>query len=251
MPGVAANVGAVIVGTIIGMLFGRVIPERFRQIAFYAMGLCTFGIGIVMIYTGFNDLKATKVGSLTLLIPVISLVVGAVVGEALRIEQRLQGLAGWLEKRLPKKAATVGSDMDGAIADAKPSFVEGFMSASLLYCVGAMTVLGSIQAGLGDSSILYLKALMDGIAAIPLACALGIGVGFSALSVLVLQGGIALLAMSLGNFFTTPVIASIDLVGGMMLLAIGFDLTGIKKLRVANMLPGILVAIFLGWVLGR
>jgi len=248
MPGVAANMGAVIVGTMIGVLFGRVIAERFRQIAFYAMGLCTFGIGVVMLYNGYTDLKATPVGSLTLLVPVISLVGGAIIGEALRIEQRLENLAGWLEKHLPgKKKATA----DAGSADGKQSFVEGFMTASLLYCVGAMTVLGSIKAGLGDSSILYLKALMDGIAAVPLACALGIGVGFSALSILVMQGGIALLAMSLGGFFTPPILASIDLVGGIMLLAIGFDLIGVKKLRVANMLPGLLIAIFLGWVLTR
>jgi len=246
MPGVVANVGSIIVGTIIGLLFGKVIPERFRQIAFWAMGLCTFGIGIVMIVGGYTDLKAAT--SLALLIPVISLVVGAIIGEALRIEQRLGNLAAWLEKRLPAKADVDGVDAEGD--DRSRSFVEGFMSASVLFCVGAMAILGSIQAGLGDSSILYLKALMDGIAAIPLACALGIGVGFSALPILVLEGGVALLSMSLGAFFTPPILAAIDLVGGMMMLAIGFDLTGIKKLRVANMLPAILIAIALGWWLG-
>jgi len=247
MPGVVANVGSIIVGTVIGLLFGKVIAERFRQIAFWAMGLCTFGIGIVMIVGGYTDLKAAT--SLALLIPVISLVVGAIIGEALRIEQRLGNLAAWLEARLPAKADVDGVDSQGD-SDRSHSFVEGFMSASVLFCVGAMAILGSIQAGLGDSSILYLKALMDGIAAIPLACALGIGVGFSALPILVLEGGVALLSMSLGAFFTPPVLAAIDLVGGMMMLAIGFDLTGIKKLRVANMLPAILIAIALGYLLG-
>jgi len=250
MPGVVANVGSILVGTVIGLLFGKVIAERFRQIAFWAMGLCTFGIGIIMIVGGYTDLKSAT--SLALLIPVISLVVGAIIGEALRIEQRLANLAAWLENRLPAQADVDGVKVDGE--DAKPdrsrSFVEGFMSASVLFCVGAMAILGSIQAGLGDSSILYLKALMDGIASIPLACALGIGVGFSALPILILEGGVALLSMSLGSFFTPPILAAIDLVGGMMMLAIGFDLTGIKKLRVANMLPAILIAIALGAWLG-
>ena len=238
MPGVAANVGAIIAGTVIGLLFGKVIAERFRQIAFFAMGLCTLGIGVVMIVGGYTDLKAAT--SLALLVPVLSLVVGAILGEALRIEQRLGNLAAWLENRMPARAGEAGPN----------SFVEGFMSASVLFCVGAMAILGSIQAGLGDSSILYLKALMDGVAAIPLACALGIGVGFSALPILVLEGCVALLSMSLGSFFTPPILASIDLVGGIMLLAIGFDLCGIKKLRVANMLPALLIAILLGWWLG-
>ncbi|MCL2490079.1 MAG: DUF554 domain-containing protein [Propionibacteriaceae bacterium] len=248
MPGVLANVGSIIVGTIIGLLFGKVIPERFRQIAFWAMGLCTFGIGVVMIVNGYTDLK--PVTSLVLLIPVISLVFGAIIGEALRIEQRLANLAAWLETRLPSQADVNGVEDDKNTPDRSRSFVEGFMSASVLFCVGAMAILGSIQAGLGDSSILYLKALMDGIAAIPLACALGIGVGFSALPILILEGGVALLSMSLGNFFTPAVLAAIDLVGGMMMLAIGFDLTGIKKLRIANMLPAILIAIALGWWFG-
>jgi len=248
MPGVAANVGSIIVGTIIGLLFGKVIAERFRQIAFWAMGLCTLGIGVIMIVGGYTDLKSAT--SLALLIPVISLVLGAIIGEALRIEQRLGNLATWLENRLPAKADVDGVGMDRDGKDRSRSFVEGFMSASVLFCVGAMAILGSIQAGLGDSSILYLKSLMDGIAAIPLACALGIGVGFSALPILILEGGVALLSMSLGAFFTPPILAAIDLVGGMMMLAIGFDLTGIKKLRVANMLPAILIAIFLGWWLG-
>ena len=203
-----------------------------------------------MIYGGYTDLKATKVGSLALLVPFISLVVGAIIGEALRIEQRLEGLVGRLERRLSKKAAKVDANSD-VVTDVRPSFVEGFMTASLLYCVGAITVLGSIKAGLGDPSLLYMKSLMDGIASIALACALGIGVGFSAVSVLVIQGGIALLAMSLGGFFTPPILAAIDLVGGILVLAISFDLIGVKKLRVGNMLPGLLIAIFLGWVLGR
>jgi len=248
MPGVVANVGSIIVGTIIGLLFGKVIAERFRQIAFWAMGLCTFGIAVVMIINGYTDLKAAT--SLALLVPVISMVLGAVIGEALRIEQRLGNLAAWLERRLPAKADVDGVDSDGEGADRSRSFVEGFMAASVLFCVGAMAILGAIQAGLGDSSILYLKALMDGIAAIPLACALGIGVGFSALPILILEGGVALLSMSLGAFFTPPIVAAIDLVGGVMMLAIGFDLIGVKKLRVANMLPAILIAIALGWWLG-
>jgi len=236
--GVVTNVVAIVVGTVIGLLVGRAIPERFRQIVFSAIGCVTVGIGIIMIVNGYTDLKPTA-GSLTLLIPVLSLVLGSVAGEAMRIEQRVEGLGRWLQSRRRKPAATD--------SEAGDRFVEGFMSASILYCVGAMTFLGSIQAGLGDSSVLYLKSLMDGVASIALSAALGVGVGFSALSVLVLEGGLALLAMELGGFFTTPVVAAIDLVGGVLLLAIGIELIGLKKMRVANMLPALLLAILLGW----
>ena len=290
MSGVALNVITVIVGTAIGLLFGRLIKERFREIAFFALGVCTIGFGAITAVGGYGDLKVTPVGSWALLVPVFALVVGAICGEALRIEDRLQGLAAWLEKRLPGRhqaaadeALEVGSPTAAALAadpeaappapvppaaapasppssaapaapasgaKAKSSFVEGYMTATILFCVGAMTFLGSIQAGLGDPSTLYLKSLMDGISSIALACALGIGVGFAAVSVLVIEGGLALLAVFFGDFFTPAIIASIDLVGGMMLIAIGFEILGVKKLRVANMLPALIVAILLGWALG-
>ncbi|MDR0458996.1 MAG: DUF554 domain-containing protein [Coriobacteriales bacterium] len=249
MSGVALNILTVLVGTAIGMLFGNLISERFQKIAFLAIGACTIGFGVIITVGGFNDLKATEVGQLALLVPVFSLVIGAICGEALRIEDRLEGLAAWFDKRLSSRNRKSQAG-DEVATGRQHSFVEGFMTATILFCVGAMTFLGSIQAGLGDPSILYLKSLLDGISAIALACTLGIGVGFSAFSILLIQGGLALLGMFFGDFFTTAIIASIDLVGGIMLIALGIEIIGIQKMKVANMLPALLLAMLFGWFLG-
>ena len=269
MIGVAANIISVLIGTAIGLLFGNLISERLRQIAFLAIGSCTIGFGVIITVGGFGDLSASPVGTLALLVPVISLVAGGLLGEACRLEQRLAGVGDWLDKRLAGRARGVDKTggleseavgrpeaakqpVSGGSGEAGPrnSFVEGYMTATILFCVGAMTFLGSIQAGLGNPSILYLKSLLDGISAIALACALGIGVGFSAVSILVIQGGLALLGMFFGDFFTPAIIASIDLVGGIMLIALGIDIIGLKEMRVTNMLPALLLAVLFGWVFG-
>ena len=245
MSGVFLNIFTVIIGTAVGLLFGKLIPERFREIAFIAIGTCTVAFGAITTVSGFNDLAATRVGSFAALVLVTSLVVGALLGELLRIEQHIEGLGTWLHKLL-KRCFKRGEELD-----ASPStFAEGFMTASIFFCVGAMTVMGSIQAGLGDPSTLYLKSLLDGISAIFLTTALGIGVGFSAVSVLIVQGGLALFAGFLGDFFTPAIMSAISLTGGTMLIALGIDIIGIKKMKVGNMLPALLVAMILGLVLG-
>jgi uncharacterized membrane protein YqgA involved in biofilm formation len=274
MTGVVLNIVTVIAGTVLGLLFGRLIPERFRRIVFYAIGSCTLGFGAITVVSGYGELSATRVDSFAALILVVSLVVGALIGEALRIEYRLEHFASWLHERLPQveKGGSAGnpvasgpaasstaasSNLDGAGKPAASStaaikdptnaahFADGFMTASIFFCVGAMTFLGSIQAGLGDPSTLYLKSLLDGISAIALSASLGIGVGFSALTIAVLQGGIALLATAVGDFFTPAIIGSLNLTGGVMLIALGIEIIGIKKLRVANMLPALFVALAL------
>jgi len=251
LSGVFLNIATVLVGTVIGMLFGNLITDRFREIAFLAIGSCTIGFGVIITVGGFSDLAATNVGKLALLVPVFSLVIGGLVGEALRIEERLGSIGGWLEQRMPGKSTSrQPGDGDGDLTPTKSSFIEGYMTATILFCVGAMTFLGSIQAGLGDPSILYLKSLLDGISAIALACTLGVGVGFSAISILIIQGGLALLGMLLGDFFTPAIIASVDLVGGIMLIALGIDIIGIHKMKVSNMLPALLIAVTFGWLLG-
>ncbi|MDR3052666.1 MAG: DUF554 domain-containing protein [Coriobacteriales bacterium] len=276
MSGVLLNIVTVILGTAIGTTLGRHIPERFRQIAFFAIGSATIAFGAIMAVNGFNELAASKVGSLAALVLVASLIAGALIGELLRIEQRLESLGGRLQMLLRRTAKqkprvahhgstgkpqtpttpTIPAEQGGgesspAQQTAAPStFANGFMTASIFFCVGAMTVMGSIQAGLGDPSTLYLKSMLDGISAIALSTALGIGVGFSALAVLVIQGGIALLSSVAGGFFTPAILASISAVGGAMLIALGIDILGIKKLRVGNMLPALLCAILLGYLLG-
>ncbi len=238
--GVIANVVAVIVGSAIGLAFGRFITERFRTIAFYALGLSTFGIGATMVISGL--MKADAVGSkFAVLVVVVSLVAGGLIGEAVGVEAALERFGRWLRTivmRIPAfKAAGEGEHQ----------MVEGFVVASLLFCVGSMTILGSLQDGMGAPNLLYLKALLDGVASMALASALGVGVGFSVIPILVVQGGIALGAHALQPFLTADVIREMSTVGGLLILAIGIDLLDIKRLPVGNFMPAVFIAGILGW----
>ncbi|MCE5202878.1 MAG: DUF554 domain-containing protein [Actinomycetia bacterium] len=239
--GVITNVLAVLAGTTIGLLFGRLIADRFRQIAFVAIGLSTMVIGAAMAIGGLNDLGETSIGSYAALVLVGSLVLGALTGEGLRIEYYLERFGHWLQDiagRLP----VLFPGRTTEPGEKGHTLVEGFVTASLLFCVGAMTILGSLQDGLGDPSLLYLKALLDGIAAIALATTLGAGVGLSIIPVAVIQGGLALGAAGLKPYITDPVVFAIELAGGALIFAIGLDLTGIKRLPIGNILPAILYA---------
>lgn len=246
--GVIVNVIAILAGTAIGLLFGKLIAERFRLIAFSAIGLSTMIIGAAMSIGGLADLGATKVGGYAGLILVVSLVLGALTGEALRIEHYLEQFGHWLQSIAAKRPAlSPGKALQPG--EKGHNLVEGFVTASLLFCVGAMTVLGSLQDGMGDPSLLYLKSLLDGIASIALATTLGVGVGLSVIPVIVVQGGIALGASTLAPYLTPAVIAGIEMSGGALILCIGMDLAGIKRLPVGNMLPAILFAGVLAGVL--
>jgi len=239
--GVIVNVVAVLAGTAVGLVFGRLITDRFRHIAFAAIGLSTIVIGASMSIGGLGDLSAGRLGAYAALVLVGSLVVGALIGEGLRIEYWLDRF-GQVLQELSYKAPLLAPGRAEQPGEKAHTLVEGFVTASLLFCVGAMTVLGSIQDGLGDPSLLYLKALLDGIASIALATTLGAGVGLSVIPIIVIQGGIAAGAHSVEAFMTPDVIAAIQAVGGALILAIGLDLTGIRRLPVGNMLPAILVA---------
>ena len=239
--GVIVNIIAVLIGTAVGLVFGRLISERFRSIAFAAIGLAVIVIGIVIAIGGLADLGATHLGDYAALVLVGALVVGSLVGEALRIEYWLERFGLWLQDKA-YRAPMLSPGRADQPGEKGHTLVEGFVTASLLYCTGAMTVLGSLQDGLGDPSLLYLKALLDGIASIALATTLGAGVGLSVIPIALLQGGIALGAGAIEPAITPAVIAAIEAVGGALILAIGLDLTQIKRLPVGNMLP----AVFLG-----
>ncbi|NTW28482.1 MAG: DUF554 domain-containing protein [Coriobacteriia bacterium] len=252
MSGVVLNVITVLAGTAVGLLFGGAIPDRFRAIAFTAIGLSTTVIGAAMSIGGLTDMGNTKMGGYAALVLVGSLVIGSLLGELMRIEywlgrfgQFLQDLSGrlsWL--------ATAPKSQSDEPGEKGHTLVEGFVTASLLFCVGAMTVLGSLKDGLGDHSVLYLKSLLDGVASLFLATTLGVGVALSVVPILVIQGGIALSANALMPYMTTAVISSITGVGGALILAIGLDLLGVKRLPVGNMLPAIIIAAFAGGFLG-
>ncbi len=246
--GVIVNVVAIVAGTIIGLVFGGLITERLRQTAFKAIGLSTIVIGAGMAIGGLVDLGGSTTGDYAPLVLVGSLVVGGIIGEALRIEDGLERFGAWLQD-VAHKMPFFEPTGEGPNGEGH-TLVEGFVTASLLFCVGAMTVLGSIQDGLGDPSTLYLKAALDGVAAVALASTLGIGVGLSIVPVIVIQGGIALGAGSLQPIITAEVIHGIQAAGGALILGIGFDLTGIKRLPVGNLLPAIVIAAAASWFLG-
>lgn len=246
--GVIVNVVAVLVGTAVGLMFGSLIAERFRLIAFSAIGLSTMVIGASMSIGGMSDLGATKVGEYSGLVFVVSLVLGSLTGEAIRIEHHLERFGHWLQAIAAKRPSLAPGKAQQP-GEKGHNLVEGFVTASLLFCVGAMTVLGSLQDGMGDPQLLYLKALLDGIASIALATTLGVGVGLSVIPVIIVQGGIALGANALAPFLTPPVIAGISMSGGALIFCIGLDLAGIKRLPVGNMLPSILFAAVLAGVL--
>lgn len=251
--GVAFNIGAVLAGTVVGLMFGGLIPDRMRETAFRAIGLSTLIIGIGMSIGGMGDLGGAKgvLGKFAALVFVGSLVLGAIIGEWLRIEYWLERFGEWLQDiayRIPWLAPTPRSASDEP-GEKGHTLVEGFVTASLLFCVGAMTVLGSIQDGLGNPSTLYLKGLLDGFASIALASTLGMGVGLSVIPILAIQGGIALAAASMSVGIPPEVIMAIRAVGGALIAAIGLDLAGIKRLPVGNLLPAVFIAMAVAWVL--
>jgi uncharacterized membrane protein YqgA involved in biofilm formation len=243
--GVIANVLTVLVGSAIGLAFGKFITERFRQIAFYALGLSTFCIGATMVVGGLIDhaalAKAAGKPDYAFLVLVGALVIGGILGEAVGVEAALERFGHWLRGvaiKIPMFKAAAG--------EGEHQMVEGFVVSSLLFCVGTMTILGSLQDGMGAPGLLYLKALLDGVASIALASALGIGVGFSIIPIIIVQGGIALGAHALQPFLTTGVISAMSMVGGTLIFSIGLDLLGIKRLPVGNLMPAVIVAGILG-----
>lgn len=236
MRGTFVNIVAIIAGTAVGLLFGRVIPTRVRETVMRAIGLATFALGLQM------ALKTTQP-----LIMVGAMVLGAITGELLSLEDRLEGFGRRLQKLV--RRAPVLEPADGV---AEPGgkghlLVDGFVTASLLYCVGAMAVIGSMKDGLGDPSVLYVKSTLDGVASVALASTLGIGVGLSIVPVAIYQGSIALAAGWVQPFLTAAVVTELSATGGLLIAAIGLDLMSIKRLPVGNMLPAVFYAAALAY----
>ena len=207
---------AILIGALIGNKVRGGISDRFRSILMQAMALAGMLIGLL------GAVKTTD--ALTV---VICLAIGAVIGEGINIEKRLEGLGDGIKRRLKGAEAT---------------FTEGFVSASLIFCVGAMAIVGSLDAGLrGEYSTILTKSLIDGITATVLASTLGIGVAFSGLAVLIYQGAITLLAGLLQPLLTDLIITEMSAVGGLLIFAIGLNMQGMTKIRVGNLLPAIFV----------
>ena len=223
MIGTLVNAAAVVVGGTVGMLLNKSMPERFKTIYFQAIGLFTIAIGISMVWNMQN-----------IIMVVGSLAVGSLLGEWMNLEVGVERLANALKKRFK-----IGSE----------KFSEGLITSFLLFCVGAMTIVGAIDEGTGRSNeVLLTKSMMDGFSAILLASAFGIGVIVSAIPLLIFQGGITLLAMSAASFFTPDIIQGLTSIGGILLIGLGMNILEIKKIRIVNMLPALVVVIIVIWI---
>jgi uncharacterized membrane protein YqgA involved in biofilm formation len=227
--GTIVNTGAVLAGSAVGISAGKRLPERIKTILMQALGLSVLLIGLKMALSGEK-----------MIAPIGYLLLGGITGEVLRIEERIERVGEWLKTR------------SGANSS---SFVQGFVSASLLYLVGAMMIVGSIQDGTaGDPSTLYVKSLLDGVASVALASTFGLGVAFSALSVFVVQGSITLLASHLASqllFLQSPeVLNAVTATGGLLILGIGINLLELKTIRTGNLLPALVYAIVGALILG-
>lgn len=219
-PGTLVNCAAIVAGTLLGLLIGRFFTERLRLVTMQALGLSALLIGLNMALAGKQ-----------LMIMLGAMVLGGVVGELLDLDARCD--------RLDQLVRTRFSQADSDLFPA-------FLNASVIFIVGAMAILGPLKEGLtGDATMLYTKAFLDGVTAIVLASTMGIGVAFSALAVQLYQGSIALLGSALGEVFTPYMVENMSAVGGLLLVAIGFNLLEVAKFRVMNLLPAIFVAALL------
>ncbi|WP_243093856.1 DUF554 domain-containing protein [Thermus thalpophilus] len=234
LSGTLVNALTVVLGTGLGLLLRGRLPERMARIMVQGVGLTTLFIGLSMA----QALGRAKGGAIDgVVLGLIALVAGGLLGEWARVEDSLESLGDKI-----KQAVRGGG-----------SFTEGFVAASLLFCVGPMTLLGSIQNGLtGDASLLLLKATLDGMSAIALTSSFGIGVGFSTLVILLYQGGVALLAGTLSQALPDPAqdprVLLTTGVGGLMVLGVGINLLGLTKVRVGSFLPALLLAPLVWWL---
>ena len=220
MRGTLVNVVAVLVGSGIGLAIGNRLSERLQRIIMTGLGLSTLLIGVQM---------ALKVQNV--LVVIASMVIGGVMGELLGIESGLEHAGEWLKARARSRSGT---------------FVAGYVTASLVFCVGPMTLLGSIQEGLtGNPEIIYTKSMLDGAASVAFASSLGIGVSFAAVTVLVFQGALTLLGAQLAFLLRPEILNELTATGGLLILAIGLLLLDVKRIRVANLLPALVVVVLL------
>lgn len=218
--GSAINSGVVIAGACIGMLLGNRLSDRMRLIVFQGLGLCTLAIGMQMTFKTTNPLY--MVGSI---------LIGAVIGEALALEDGI---------------TRGGEAIKRAMKSGNAKFTEGFVAASLLFCIGSMAIIGPLQEGLeGDRTIVLTKSTLDFFAAIALGAAYGSGVAFAALPVIIYQGSITLFAEVLRPYLSDFMRAELTATGGIMIVGIGVNLLELKKIRLSNLLPGLVVVIIL------
>lgn len=222
MYGTIINVLAVIIGSIIGLIIHSKFPKKISDTAFHGIGLFTIVLGITM-----------AIGTNNFLIIIVSVVVGSVFGEIIDIEKRINSFGEYLKTKLKTK---------------NERFSEGFITAFLLYCMGSLTILGSIEEGLtGIPDLLVAKSALDGFSSIVLAATMGIGVLFSFIPLLIYQGALTLFASNMQEVFTNVMINELTAVGGIILLGLGITILDLKKIRILNMLPSLIIVVILAY----
>lgn len=230
MRGTLLNTITVLIGSSIGLVVGNRLSTRIQESIIIALGLVT-------LYVGISNTSETG----NIILPLLSLLIGTIIGELLRLDVRLEQFAGWLQARVQG-----GDDgEDDAVALRRARFIEGFVTSSLVFCVGPLTFVGSIQDGMGIPAgfeQLAIKSTLDLFSSMAFAASLGIGVLFSVFTVLGVQGGLALMGYLAGEFMTDAMIDEMTAVGGLILIALALTLMDIKKPRTVNFLPGLIIA---------
>jgi uncharacterized membrane protein YqgA involved in biofilm formation len=220
MKGTIVNTFTVLLGSLFGLMIGSRFSEKIKTVVMHALGLSTLLIGLKMAFKTNN-----------ILLVISSLAVGGIIGELVKLEEGLESLGEFIKRRVRSESG---------------NFVLGFITSSLVFCVGPMTIVGSIQDGVsGDTSLLYAKSLLDGFASMVFASSLGIGVVFSSLTVLIVQGGLTLLGAKLTFLLRPEVLDELVATGGLIIVGIGIYLLGIKRIKVGNFLPSLVVVVLL------
>jgi uncharacterized membrane protein YqgA involved in biofilm formation len=220
MKGTLVNTATVLLGSSLGLLIGSKLSDKIKTMVMHALGLSTLLIGMQMAFKTEN-----------ILFVIGSLVVGGIIGELIGLEEWLENLGEFIKKKVKSESG---------------SFVLGFVTASLVFCIGPMTIVGSIQDGVsGDASLLFAKSVLDGFASLIFASTMGLGVVFSSLTVLIFQGGLTILGSKLSFLLRPEVLDELIATGGLIIIGIGFYLLGIKKIKVGNFLPALIVVVIL------
>jgi uncharacterized membrane protein YqgA involved in biofilm formation len=226
--GTIVNFAAIVAGGVAGSFIRNGLSQRFKSIIMQAIGLSVLVIGISGTLQGiYTVVDGKRLDRLYIMTMIFSLVIGGILGEGLNIEQKLEALGQWFQLKL---------------ARGESSFAQGFVTASLVYCVGAMAIVGSLEDGLtGNTGTLFAKSILDGVSAVVFAATMGIGVAFSSLSVLLYQGSITLLAGLVKPLLNDVTISQMSLVGSILIMGIGISLLEIKKIKVGNLLPAVFI----------
>lgn len=244
--GTMVNIVAVLLGAGLGIVLGERFDQRTRDTVTDTLGLITLVIAGTQIVPLGGEVLHEAVGSAALIVILLALLLGALIGSAVRLEDRLDDFASWLRRRLVRS-----TDEAADFVPAQARFVDGFVTASLLFCVGPLAFLGSLNDGLGrGADQLLVKSALDFFAAMAFAASLGVGVAASALTVALVQGGLTLIGWLLGDVMPLAMIDALTVAGGIILGGLGLRLLGIKKIRVADLLPGLILAPAGVWLVG-